>query len=249
MDKTGITLTLDLVTLPTAQHRAGLAGFLVLVESMKHRRLGPLPEINEKSDGRYEVLLSRKSLKALFNELYGAGLDEISLNSRRSEKPKRVEKKVDGKTGKVKKVYIYDRTVPKASFLEAYSLPKPWLKLWRDAMWSTLRGIPQTRIPYENRCERKDVQEANKLWGELCLFAQGLLKGKLRSLEIPSSLFLGAQAKSAEQVPFVGRVDECFLLHFWSVVMGVYVPETIDTDGQTGFKGYVLAIPEVTDIK
>ena len=60
---------------------------------------------------------------------------------------------------------------------------------------------------------------------------------------------MGAQAVNAEKVPFVGRVDENLLLHFWPVVMRVFVPEVINNEGKTEFKGFVLAIPEVSDVE
>jgi CRISPR-associated protein Cmx8 len=85
------------------------------------------------------------------------------------------------------------------------------------------------------------------MWKVLNRFQQERAKDKIYTVSIASSIFIGAQAENAERVPFRGRADEVFLLHFWPVVMGVYVPEIIERDGKTRFSGYALAIPDVLD--
>jgi CRISPR-associated protein Cmx8 len=253
MSEEMITLRYDPFSLPTAQHRAGLAGLLVVIESLRRHGVKPLPNITPSPDGFYELSFSRENFQTVFNELYDAVHEERSQSQKRKDKAKKViplkreEKRRDEKTGKEKTFYIYDQIVPKAGFL-SLDMPEPWLKLWRDSVWSTLRGIPLTRLPYENRGEKKDVQEAGKLWTELGKFIKNRDEGKLLTKDVPSCLFLGAQAVNAEMVPFLGRVDENILLHFWPVVMGVYVPEAVDSEGKTEFKGYVLAIPDVADM-
>ena len=63
------------------------------------------------------------------------------------------------------------------------------------------------------------------------------------------SIFIGAQAASAERVPFRGKADEVFLLHFWPAVMGVYAPQVIDREGGRKFtSSYVLVVPDVSDL-
>jgi CRISPR-associated protein Cmx8 len=251
-----VELTFDLFTLPTAQHRAGLAGLWVLVESMRRRKIKVLPELSIHSDGTVTVALTRKSLGSIFNDLYDATTEERASARKRTDKrkreikPLRVEKRTDPKTGKERTLFIYPQIVPKAAFLARCGMPKVWLKLWREAIWETLRGIPRTRIPYEERAKKKTVSEANATWKELQKFQQRRAQNELYTVNIASSIFIGAQAANAERVPFRGRADEVFLLHFWPVVMGIYAPQVIDREGGSKFtNSFVLVVPDVSDLK
>lgn len=248
-----IELIYDPFVLPTTQHRAGLAGLLVLVESLRKRKIKPVPKINTNQDQTISVRITEDSLTVLFNDLYDATMGEVESNTKRKDKSKRIvpplreEKKLDAKTGKEKTVYIYSQVIPKGKFLATFSLPEVWLKLWRDAIWGTLRGVPKTRLPYEQRAQKKVPSETGETWKILRRFQEDCEKNKIYTVPIASSIFVGAQAENAERIPFRGRADEAFLLHFWPVVMGVYVPEIIERDGKTKFSGYVFAIPDVSD--
>ena len=250
MSEDSITLTVDPFLLPTTQHRAGLAGLMVLTETMRRRGMGPLPEIRPDGAGRYLITLTQAALCSALNDLYDATLEERgfpnklkgSLASGEAREPKRVEKQTDQETGKDKTVYIYDQLVPKGAFLHALGMPSAWIKLWRDAVWSTIRGVPKTRLPFESRRDGRDVEEASRLW-----LALGNLKEP--TLDISSSLLIGAQAVHADNIPFQGRPSETLLLHFWPVVMGVFQPQSLDRDGKSSLDGYVLAIPDVVDFQ
>lgn len=254
-----IELIYDPFTLSTTQHRAGLAGLLVLVESLRKRKIKPLPEVSINQDDTIFVRFTEESLNVLFNDLYDATTEEIERRQKRYKgkgvkkrevPPLREVKKLDPKTGKEKVVYIYPQTVPKGKFLAAFDLPKIWLKLWQDAVWGTLRGgSPQTRRPFEQRAQQRTPSEAKKTWNMLQKFQDARARNQLYLAPIVSSIFVGAQDKNAECVPFMGRADEVFLLQFWPVVMGVYVPEVIDREGETDFAGYVLAVPDVSDMQ
>jgi CRISPR-associated protein Cmx8 len=200
--------------------------------------------------------LTRKSLTSTFNDLYDAATEERESSRKRKDKkkrdikPLREEKRTDPKTGKERTVFIYPQIIPKAAFLAGFGLPQVWLKLWREAIWETLRGVPRTRIPYEERAGKKTVSEANATWKELQKFQQRQAQNEISTVDIASSIFIGAQAASAERVPFRGRADEVFLLHFWPVVMGVYAPQVIDREGGSKFtSSYVLVVPDVSDLE
>jgi CRISPR-associated protein Cmx8 len=251
-----IELIYDPFTLSTAQHRAGLAGLLVLIESLRKRKAKPLPEVSTSQDQTISVRITEESLTVLFNDLYDATMGEAQSSTKRKDKSKRLipslreEKKLDPKTGKKKTVYIYPQVIPRGKFLETFGMPADWLKLWRDAIWGTLRGgSPQTRRPFEQRAAKEVLVETRDTWKVLNRFQQERAKDKIYTVSIASSIFIGAQAENAERVPFRGRADEVFLLHFWPVVMGVYVPEIIDREGKTDFAGYVLAVPDVLDME
>jgi CRISPR-associated protein Cmx8 len=250
MPEDAITLTYDPFTLPTSQHRAGLAGLMVLTESMRRRSARFLPTIKALPDARYCVTLTQRSLTTLFNDLYDVALEERPSDKKQTKKrPKRTVRRKDKATGKEKISFIYDHLVPKAHFLKAFGMPDIWIKLWRDAVWETLRDRDRKRIPYQERKRKKHVGEAAKLWKAFQAFDRSRQSGRLHGEDIASSIFIGAQAVNAERIPFRGRVDENLLLHFWPVVMGVYQPETINRKGERKFQGYVIAIPDVMDFE
>jgi CRISPR-associated protein Cmx8 len=115
-----------------------------------------------------------------------------------------------------------------------------WVKLWRDMVWSTLRGKPATREPFEARAEGRAADDVDKVWKQL---QQPLAE----SVDLRSTYFLGAQASTAENVPFKDRARYQFLLHFWPYAAQVYVPEVVDVQkNRREFVGFALAIPDVS---
>jgi CRISPR-associated protein Cmx8 len=258
-----LTLDYQLAELPSSQHRAGLAGLVLII-----RWLEGQPEFKEKVengaickltrlDDRGATLeLDRAGLEALFDEIYAASSEEQERsqpfkNSRTKEviQPLREEEReeVDPKTNKTKtkKVYIYPVVVPKGSFLSDPSYDNSsdgknglWIKLWRDTIWSILRGVPTTRTPFEARTEGQYNEDAIKVW-------QQLIQPQEFTIDLPSTYFLGAQANSAENTPFKDRARFQLLLHFWLFAAQIYVPEVIDNEGKRNFVGYALAIPDV----
>ena len=150
---------------------------------------------------------------------------------------------------KKQKIYIYDVIEPKALFLEHHypGDEKGWLKLWRDMLWATLRAQPTTREVYEQRANSLPCKEAESTWKEL----RKLAKKEEHAQSIAGSLFIGAQAANAERVRFRGLVSQNLLLRFWPLTVRIFVPETIDREGNTALSGqaYVLAVPEVSDLE
>ena len=150
---------------------------------------------------------------------------------------------------KLKVEYIYGKSVPKGAYLEGYdrSEDKIWIKLWRDMIWSILRGVPATRGPYEERSEGSYTKDAEEVWEELN-------KESDHSIELPSTYFIGAQASNAEDVPFRDLARFQFLLHFWAFVAQIYVPTELKYDRKTKtekseYVGYALVIPDVASLE
>ncbi len=248
---TEIILSYSLFDLPSAQHKAGLAGLLLLIDSLRQRGGAPLPDVSHLSATSVKLTFTRDSLQTIFDDLYDAAQVERGYKSKWSGKaPNRVEieENRDEKSGKVKKqkTYIYDVVEPKASFLEHHypGEEKGWLKLWRDMLWSTLRARPTTRKVYEQRVAAHPCKEAMSTW-------KALSKSVWKVDTIPGSLFVGAQASNAEKVPFKGVVDQNLLLHFWPLTLQIFVPETIDREGDKKLKeqAYILAIPEISNLE
>jgi CRISPR-associated protein Cmx8 len=250
-----ICLDYDLRDLPSAQHRAGLAGFVLAVDTLRRRGLGPVPDIECISSYQVRAHLTEQSLTAVLNDLYDATTKEITQRQKRKGQTPIREVQIDDvdkKTGAIKKrtVYVYSQIVPRAEPLEVLGMPPIWRKLWIDAIWSTIRGIPKTRIPYEQRAQGRDVDEAVEIWHAL----QRGIKDPGYETDIASPLLVGAQAFSAERVPFRGRPAVNLLLHFWQLVAGV--GEVLRTEFDRKKKcvqhvsaGYVFAVPDVANIE
>lgn len=245
-----LTLSYELAELPSSQHRAGLAGLVLmcrwLVEQAKHERRG-VCEIKTLDAHRLVLRIDRAGLGALFDQVYGARkIERAYPRPFKGKDPKRAETRTEtnDKTGKTKEVtsYIYDLVEPKGAYLADWD-PEggPWTKLWRDMLWNILRGVPATRGPFEKRADNAPASDADDL------FAQ--LSRTDATVDLPSTYFLGAQAQTAENVRFRDFARYQLLLHFWSFVAPIYVPAVIDNEGKRKFEGYAIAVPDVADLE
>lgn len=249
-----LLLEYNLLDLPTAQHRAGLAGLVLVAQTLQRRGMNPLPEIEAVSPTEVSILLAEASLATLLNDIYDATTEEVLAKTRRKDQePLRIEQvaESDARTGGERHSprYVYPQVVPRAAPLEALSMPLPWLKLWRDAIWGTVRGVPKTRLPYEQRARGLPLVETGRIWADLKRAA------RMPALEtdLASPLYIGAQAHNAELVPFRGRPAQNLLLHFWQTVAGVgevwraeYDRKRDTVDSKPA--GYVFAVPDVADV-
>lgn len=250
-----IRLEYDLLDLPTAQHKAGLAGLIAMIQTMQARRMQTLPAINELTATSACIEFTEQNMQALFDDLYDAILVEArSMRKWGKQEPKRIEEvQEDSRNGKTKKarVYIYDIVQPRGDFLKVLfgHGAEAWVKLWREMLWQTLRSIPRTRGVYEERATGTSSTQAQKVWRSLLKSQELKEKGKIKIESIASPLFVGSQDKNAEKVSFQGAVQHNLLLHFWTIVSLVFVPQVFTDSGEREFVGYVLAIPEPAHLK
>jgi CRISPR-associated protein Cmx8 len=253
-----LKLRWDLHELPSSQHRAGLAGLVLSVAFLKRKsdRKG-VCEIESLEERTLTLAVDRQGMQSLFDDVYDASLEEQERDKKLQKKRRDgtkvdIEPKcppiervvVDPKTNKEKmrKVFLYDQVVPRGALVDDWDAghdgKKLWLKLWRDMIWTTLRGVPTTREPFDARAEGRAIEDGGDAWDELATKPNS-------TVELPSTYALGAQAKSAENVAFTNVARLRFLLHFWPVVVAIYVPAVLQRDGKREFVGYALAIPDV----
>ena len=259
-----LNLDYQLAELPSSQHRAGLAGLVLIIRWLEKQpefreKNGAICKLTRLDDKGATLELNQTGLEALFDEIYDASLEEQERNQLLKKRTKEViqplreeeKEETDPKTNKTKtkKVYIYPVVVPKGSFLSDPSYDKSsdgkkglWIKLWRDMVWSILRGVPATRKPFEARAEGQYNDDVIKVW-------QQLIQPEEFTVDLPSTYFLGAQANNAENIPFKDRARLQFLLHFWLFAAQIYVPEVIDNEGKRNFVGYAIAIPDIFKLK
>ena len=247
----------NLFELPTAQHKAGLAGLLVMLTSMERRGLAPRPEVLDLSSTGVTIVLSRESLQVLFDDLFDAERVETQMKSRWSgTEPKNIiEVTIEKGNGEEReKRFVYDVLQPKGLFLQEF-FPDgngAWIELWRKMLWNILRAQPAARKVYEERSRKKPSSVAEGVFASLCKEIKEAKQGKATSESISGSVFLGAQNKNAENVPFTGLPSENFLLHFWHIVALIFIPRTFalergkDEAGRVTWRdyGFVIVIPE-----
>jgi CRISPR-associated protein Cmx8 len=261
MPAESIELRYVLHDLPSAQHKAGLAGLIVVLRSLQARRKRPLPEVLHLSPGELRIRVAEASLQVLFDDLYDATTEEVQVTKKWPRQTPQREVSVaqrdpgTGKTLQVRK-FVYAPIVPKAEFLRTMGMPPVWLKLWRDAVWNTLRGRDRTRLPYKQRLDGQPSMVAGTTWSDLLRWRSDARKGRTYSAGIASALFVGAQARTAEAVPFQGDPSHNLLLNFWPAVITCWVPEVLGLERKKRHVrverrqvGYVLAVPEVADLE
>ena len=254
-----LELDYQLAELPSSQHRAGLAGLVLMVRWLDRQSTNKgICEITRIDKHGATLRIDKQGLGALFDEVYAASKEDKAEAKQREKKttkevipPLREEiiEETDPKTGKtkMKTVFIYHAVIPKGAFLIDYDPSATgdkgiWVKLWRDVLWNIFRGVPATRKPFQDRADNEPTNDAMTAWDELIQSSDTIVK-------LPSTYFIGAQEFNAENVPFKDRARFQFLLHFWQFVVQIYVPEVVNNEGERKFVGYALAIPDVASLE
>jgi len=259
-----VTLTFDLHELPTAQHRAGLAGLIFQIDAMGpdgYRRPEKLvPVIEDLNATSATIRFTRDSMQGVFDELYAAEPVEVVVATKwqGTDKSKPGEyfiEKKDPNTGEVKKVkaFAYDVVQPQGPALMRHLAGdrEAWLELWRQMLWAIPRGgnNVRSRAPFIDLANHRPCGEGATAWAKIVDVPKGRAKSRFKTAPISGALMLGTQAVNAEGVPFWGRVDHNLLLHFWQLVVLTFVPQVVaKKDAKVERIGYVLAIPDVADL-
>ncbi|MDB5307800.1 MAG: cmx8 [Gemmataceae bacterium] len=255
-----VVVNYDLFDLPTAFHKAGLAGLILLIESLKARQeLTADVAKYEVTPTEATVTFTEPLVRKLMDDLYDARKVEkrYAQPKKKDNKPispKRVDVEKREEGGKVKEVkwHIYDEVEPCGQFLRDQYPEMPddrsWLKLWRDMLWNIPRGRPKQREPFDQRAAGQPCKEGPNVWTELGKVRKARAKNGFHTTGVSSSLFPNAQDTNAESIPFEGRAEQNVLLHFWPLTVLLFVPQAVAKDGETDFAGYTLAVPDVTNL-
>lgn len=169
-DPQTVTITYDLFDLPTAQHKAGLAGLLLQIDSM-HNRGKAVPAYHwdtEAPTTRVHVEFTKETTASLFDDLYDAAWVEGPPREKpfyrgkgdaRKEVPaiRRVPITKTDKKGNKKVIegYVYLELTPALATLTHF-LPAQgeWVKLWRDLIWNVIRDSKK-KAPFIQRAAAK----------------------------------------------------------------------------------------------
>ena len=253
-----LTLDFNLAELPSAQHRAGLAGLILMIRELEQQEWfeirqedkGALLSIENLDQYGASIELNLEGLIALFDLVYSSFTDERKSKSKIKDFKRidEIEIEENGKK-KIQKYYVYEVITPRGGFLEKWdkSDKQVWLKIWRDMFWSIIKGVPATRNPFNNRCGlnlnggdsfSKDVESTWKS-----------LQKSEKTTGQSGAFYLGAMAVNAENVATEDLIKWQFLLHFWAFVAQVYCPSILDKDGKRDFNGYVIVIPDIANLE
>jgi CRISPR-associated protein Cmx8 len=257
-----LALEWALADLPSSQHRAGLAGLVLCVRYLERLKSWTgICRIDVRRHGA-TLQINQAGMRALLDVVYAASREEQESSQKWKKgkgeaavtvEPLREEERieVDPKTKRErrKRVFIYERPVPEGGPLLELDPTREgrnglWIKLWRDFIWSIMRGIPAQREPFESRANREDPSTPTDPASVLAAIS-GSVDG---TVKLPSTYFLGAQEKTAEDVPYMDRARFQFLLHFWPFAASIYVPATEGRDGKRSFVGYMACVPDVADL-
>jgi CRISPR-associated protein Cmx8 len=131
---TSIDVRYDLLDLPSAQHKAGLAGLLLQIEDMRERqRVGQLradveiPEVIEQTSTTAVIRFTKRSTQDLFDDLYDAEM----LETRSKSKSQRSAKKHQDANSDPKPAEPKSRFIPAGHFLRNFTEgdKEAWRKL------------------------------------------------------------------------------------------------------------------------
>ena len=248
----------NLMELPSAQHKAGLAGLAICVHYLQRKpdRKG-VCEIASLDPAGLTLRVDRDGMQALFDDVYDAALTEkeypqpFKSKKTNAEKPpiRTVERAVINKKGteETKTFYVYGQVVPKGGVVDEWDASqtgaeKLWLKLWRDFVWEVLRPRDKQRTPYKLRANNDTAEDGIEAF-------EALIRRPHESVSLPSTFYLGAEEVTAENVPFEDRARMKILLHFWPFAVPIYRPRIVDHEGKPKSIGYAIVVPDIGDLE
>lgn len=248
----------SLPDLPTAQHKAGLAGLFVYVSEMPGfiaDQDAPLPVIEFASPLELSVRFTQASLTTLMDSVYAGEKHLVESRTKWSGRAPDEEKTVM-ENGQKRQVFVYELDRPRAELISHWlggDGENSWVALWRETVRGVLRAGGNTEKIYTFTAKGESPTEKsgdlNKLWSGL-IAAGKKSRGAVKP--VPTSMFIGAETESAERVGFKGEVHHNLLLHFWPFVSPFFVPEAVQRKSGQWKKvdrGYVMAVPEVADLQ
>jgi CRISPR-associated protein Cmx8 len=248
-----VVVPYDVFTLPTAFHKAGLAGLILLIESLKARQILTVDEAKyEVTATGATVTFTEKLVGKLFDDLYDAEAGQVKEKKAGGRK-KNVEANEAGKKPKE------SPPVPKFTALRDM-LPdgdELWIKLWRDMIFQALRSQPATWKPYKDRIAGLTYRVKKRdPWADLQRHHTAHRNGQLCTGKLSGSLLPGIQEDNPEMIPCQGWLHHNLLLHFWPLAVLLFAPQQLKAEKKNGefqvktdFVGYTLAVPDVSNLK
>lgn len=259
-----LTLEYNLAELPSSQHRAGLAGLVLMTRWLKNEpdKKG-VCEITQIGETNATLQINKEGLQFLFDKVYAAFIEDRAEPNIRTKGKGAAKKEVPplreevrmqtdkkGKTSE-KTYYIYPEAVPRGALLADYDVTFDgrygiWVKLWRDFMWNIMLVKPTTRNPYKKRSEESYTKDAETVWNNLN-------QNPNTVTALKSNSFVGAMEFNAELVEFQDSFRLKFLLNFWTFATPIYLTRISTYDKKTKstkteYQPFTLAIPDIANL-
>ena len=257
-----VSLTFDLHDLPTAQHRAGLAGLILQIDSMgpsanrRNPKLVPIIDEAGLTPTRVTITFTRESMQGIFDDLYAAKPVDQKFPKPKTKKGNQIpwdtiEEATDSK-GNKQKLYVYKSgtVVPLSPCLRYFSSDhaSAWIELWHRMVWEVLRN-EQARNPFKQVAGTGSCAIGSQSWEQIVESVRGIPIATAKR-KLSGALLLAGQSDNAEVVPMAGAIEHNLLLHFWQVTVFVFAPYIYNKkEEKLKRKGYVLAIPDVANLK
>ena len=258
-----IELNYQLAELPSAQHRAGLAGLVLMTRELRQQpwffeRENPVVEFIELKEYSATLKLNLEGLKALFDLTYKTLIKETATNKKRKKtvKKKKVDREPDRIDEESDKPFIYYDPLPHGGFIPVWDKSSDeedqglWLNLWRDMLFKIVKVKSASRTSFKERMGGIFYdKDAQKFWQDL--------QNPEKIVSLSGSYLLGAESKNAEIIETKDLLKYQFLLQFWIFVVQVYRPAKIDKEGKRelwwkegnkNFSWYGVAIPDVANL-
>ena len=249
-----IELCYQLAELPSCQHRAGLAGLVLMVQELFKQpgfedRGNLILELSDLDQHGVKLTINWEGIKSLFDFTYQSFKEERSTSTKIKDY-ERIEEVTIEKQGKtaLQKMYYYSVTTPQGAFLSYWDNSDSegnqglWIKLWRDMLWNVVRGIPTTRNPFEDRCDGKSsTKDSEEIWKDL--------NQPNKIAQQKGNYHLAAASKTADNIPTQDLARYQFLLHFAPFIFQIYRPSTINKDGNREFSSYAIVVPDIANLE
>jgi CRISPR-associated protein Cmx8 len=183
-----VDIPYNLIDLPTAQHKAGLAGLIVAIRSLKERsdkdpEAIPPATVPEILEGPHEttvkIRFTERSLQGILHDTYDVNVEETEPEEKQRKRSRgrvivtpirtTMETRTDrrGNTIQVEQ-YVYLRFRPRFPALEGKLPNDDWFKLWQDLILGVIRDIDKKKQPYKRQALRRCK---NTTW-EACATSQ-----------------------------------------------------------------------------
>lgn len=246
-----IELHYSLGELPSSQHRAGLAGLVLLIRWLRRQRGARrgMYEITRLDAAGLTLRLSKVGLAMIFDAAYRAFTENRAYPFPFEEKEPIEVRFIEDASGNSpgRTLYVYPVKVPEGAFLVDWDRSPEglWIKLWRDVVLAIFRGSRGLRLPYIARSDRRHAptpaRDVERTWYWLTT------RGK--AVGIAGKDLLGAKSCTEDGIPFKDHPRLQFLLNFWPFTAQIYAPRTVDCQGTITSVGYTIAIPDVGDLE
>ncbi len=244
----------------TMLHRAGMAGLLLQIETMRKLRESmseeekqqyKIPACEPIHDGRgIVVTFTEESFHSLMQERYRGVLVRRVVgkeNHKLRQKPKAKPKRYIYEDSPEHEKFSYLDPRPLLQYFEEFKAPLHWQEHTRDAIWKSYYCIYNNQLIFKLPSEASKSNKVDELWNSL-------LEESLIKLDKP--IYPSAFANNLKGVDIRERSTHVLLLHFWPLVTAHFIPVNLkaDKDKKTkearlrnDFQPPVIVVPDVTD--